>query len=156
MLLALVQILIHQEPQVFLFEAAFQLLTTSLSWCLELLLPRGRALHFLLLNLMGYLPAHSSSSSRSLNGSTTVWYVNPVLYPLQICWGCATTSSTLQMLFITCWWNICIWLPPSTEGEQLQSQWQSLVAWVSDHAFLGEKEKERRCCTLLTSMIQSF
>lgn len=38
----------------------------SLSWCLGLLFPRGRALHFPLLNLMRSLSAHLSSLSKSL------------------------------------------------------------------------------------------
>lgn len=52
---------LYQDPQVLFYQAAFQLASSSVHWCLLLLLPMCRALPSPLLNFLGFLFAHFSS-----------------------------------------------------------------------------------------------
>lgn len=64
--LADVQFLLHQDPQVLLCKTAFQLFNPSLYSCMDLSLLKCRASHFPSLNFLRLLLAHFSSLSRFL------------------------------------------------------------------------------------------
>lgn len=57
----MVSIVIHQDTQVLSAKLLFSQSALSMECCLELFLPRGRTLHFPLLNFMRLLPSDVSS-----------------------------------------------------------------------------------------------
>lgn len=65
-LLASVQFVVYQDPQVLLCKDALQLFRPSMYSHMALFLPRCRTLHFPLLNFLRLLLAHFSSLSRFL------------------------------------------------------------------------------------------